>query len=434
MKLQFSTIKIWVFVCLMAWIGTAAAQQIVQVSIGQGYGRQSFYKLSNDDTTMIGGTSWDLAFTVYGLQDAGVHLNETSVTNFAAPAAQMELYLTSATDWSVTPDTANLGSKQWNLESTWAYGAFNNSRSPANPFDYGWGVYSPQQNQVVGSKIFVIKLLTGEYRKLQIQSLVHPNYTFRHAKLDGSDEKTVTVNKAAFPGKVLAYYSFALDSVLDLSPAAHDLWFGRYFTPLDDSTGTGTFVDYSVTGVLHNRGVTVAEVRGVAPASAQAPTRADSFKTRLDIIGHDWKTFNFQTGWTIQPDQTFFVKTADQNLWKLVFIDFEGSTTGVITFEKTDLGTFTSLDAEVTGVAGWKAFPTRVTDELNVSVDATRAGSAAVQILTTDGRVVRSYQQNIQPGLQVWALEGLSGLANGVYLIGLEINGQRHYQRFVVAQ
>ncbi len=404
------------------------AQQVVQVSVGANYAQQAFYNLSDDSAVVAPHDSWDIAFTVYGLQDAGVFLNESAVSTFGQPASEPGLYLSSVSFDSLN-SISQVTDTLWNSEANWAYGAFNEVKSPADPFDYGWGKYNFGTSSVQGNKAYVIKLRTGVYRKIEIISLVHPNYTFRHALLNGTDAHTITINKTAYPGKTLAYYSFADTVAKDLEPTNWDMWFGRFFSIVESQ---GQILNYSVTGVLTDRGVTVAQVNGVAPAQAVAPTQTDSFKTRLDVIGSDWKYYDFTNGWIITPDETFFVKTADQHLWKIVFIDFEGAGTGVITFEKTDLGIFTSIDPQQSGLKSFLLSPNRTNESTQIAFELAKASQVNASLIAIDGRTLRNETWSLGSGLHVQTWEGLDQLASGIYFVALEINGYRQIQKLIV--
>ena len=86
-----------------------------------------------------------------------------------------------------------------------------------------------------------------------------------------------------------------------------------------------------VTSVLHNNGVTVSEISGVPVANATY----NVWDTTVATIGYNWKAFDmvaFQ--YNIIDSLCYFVQTANGDVWKLIFTDFEGGSTGNIHFTK----------------------------------------------------------------------------------------------------
>jgi hypothetical protein len=161
--------------------------------------------------------------------------------------------------------------------------------------------------------------------------------------------------------------------------------FTRYVTPLSD--GEGNILDYTVTGVLQNKGVSVAKLTGVAPQMVAAPTEA-SYSDTLTTIGYDWKSFdldNFQ--WAIPTDLVYFVETAD-SLYRMQFIDFEGSSTGVSTFSLGTEGT-TATTTLPLGIAQSRLFPNPAAQQLSLEVTAKQAANnLSLEVIDPVGRTL----------------------------------------------
>jgi len=145
------------------------AQIIDQPSVGAGYANTTFYNLEDGNTTSIGHTEWDIAFNVSQF-DVGVIVNEAVGLSFTAPLSSVELSMASTNDFS-TADSVGF-SRIYNDEVTWSAGAFNLVADPSNMADYGWGDYNFGTNQVIGTRVFVIKLRNETYKKLEVQSLI----------------------------------------------------------------------------------------------------------------------------------------------------------------------------------------------------------------------------------------------------------------------
>lgn len=393
------------------------AQQFVEVACGNNYSQQAYYRFSDDAIIKLNNDAWDIAFTTFGFQDAGIFVNESSSSSFTTPQPQVELYIAPTDNFDEVIVVDDLTERRYNDEVSWQYGAFNTERDPSNPFDFGWGSYNPASNKVSGYLVFVLKLRNGQYKKLTIDSLVVTTYYVRWADLDGSNLQSFAINKMQHMSNGFAYLSIQNNSLLSTVPKDWDLFWGRYTTPLDD--GQGGILEYNVTGVLSGPGIHVARAESVDPETVDFYTGgyADQFSNRLDAIGSDWKTFDFQAGWLIQEDLAFFVKTRDNVLWKMVIIDFEGSVTGNMAFEKTYIGEFSSIQA-----------PDLTKDPLTFGPNPTPAGSeyfiawtqpetqARIQLVNAQGQIVHTKPVVLNQGLNMAGVLP-SGLSPGMYVL-----------------
>jgi len=400
-------------------IGTLSSNaQIEQVSLGPGYAQTVFYTLSTDTSISYAHTDWDIAFAVTN-REASVFVNEAVASSRSAPLPEVELYLATAADFA-SVDTTGM-TRIYNPEISWAAGAFNIVNDESNPFDLGWGLYNSTSNTVNTLRYFVLKLRSGVYKKLEIQSLAGGVYTFRHADMDGSNEVSQTVDKANYPGKSLAYYSVEQDTLMDLEPAKWDMMFTRYYTPLDD--GNGGLLDYMVTGVLTNVGVEVAQADGIDPMNVNYMDYDTSYSSMLTTIGHDWKEFDLNSfQWTLPSDRVYFVKNADNELYKIQFLDFEGSSTGIATFEQTFETNVTSIEEEFSYLDSYAIYPNPASDQLNIAFELNQSiREGNIEIYNQLGQVVFSQNINIQAGLNVKTLA--LNLDAGIYHVALKVKG-----------
>lgn len=400
-------------------------QTIQEIATGAGYQKQSFVKLSAGTEKQSPNTAWDIAFSVFGQQDAGIFVNESSGTSMGNALPQVELYDALTDNFDEQPDPVALTAfRYYNSEKSWSYGAFNERRDTLNAFDFGWGTYNFQTNQVIGNAVYVVKLTNGQYRKLKIESLIGSTYTFKYANLDGSGLQTKTVNKADHPGKTLAYFSFASGNTVDIEPAGgFDMVYERFTTWLYDP-GTEEYIPYNVTGILSGRDVKIAEADGVNPSTVNYTDYQDQLQTQLDAIGHDWKSFS-GTAWSIDPDRVFFLKAADSHVWKLQFIDFEGSTTGKAVFEKTDLGAFSAVHDPAALGLEVALYPNPVQDNLSVALDVPQnlAKEGSLELIDSQGRLVLQQTVDLSGGFQILQLPG-TGLTPGIHFMHLLLPGQ----------
>ncbi|MCB9267019.1 MAG: T9SS type A sorting domain-containing protein [Lewinellaceae bacterium] len=389
------------------------AQESVLVSVGASYSHQSYYTLADNTKNIVANESWDLAFTT-APGTAGVFLNEAATASFTGEAPELRLYYAPVNNFSEEVDPMILGDSLYNAEIDWENGAFNSLKIEGGPDDYGWGTYDAGTQTIQGSQIFALKLRSGAWKKVFIESLANDIYTFKYADLNGANEKTFTINKADFAGSPFAYFS--LDTELaTASPAGWDLLFTRYRTALDP--GTGEIVQYMVTGVLNGLGAEAAEARNVDPLTIDHEPYLDSLSTQLDIIGQDWKFFDLGSfSWIVDLNRAFFVKTAENRLWKIFFYDFGGSSTGNFTFEKTDLGLVSSVEAPASNFVDFGIFPNPVADEMTVSFSLKESRkNLQLSLCNSLGQPV--WQSSVQgnEGLNVLNLRPGGELPSGIY-------------------
>jgi hypothetical protein len=386
--------------------------QIATPSVGSVYTNQTYYTLNDGSTKSNPLTDWDIAFDV-SAQGAGILINEGAALG-TSPSAELQLLYNGAVGFA-TADTTNM-TRIFNDELAWTSGAFNSVASISDPFDLGWGTYSPGAG-VSGSRVYFLKLRTGVYKKLEIQSLVGGAYTFRYADLDGSNEMTQAIDKANYSGKTLAYFSIENDVALDLEPTSWDLLFTRYYGDI------GGGVNYPVTGVLHNNGIQVAQVDNIDPITVDYTNYTNAYSDIISVIGSDWKDFDFQTGWVIKSDQVFFVKTASDSIWKVQFLDFEGSSTGVTTLEKTFETVLVSTNAVYQSVESFNVYPNPVVDYVNIAFELDTDNCAAtLEIYNTLGQNVLSQNIPVDNGFNLKRLP--IDLVSGTYYLSLRIGNE----------
>lgn len=161
------------------------------------------------------------------------------------------------------------------------------------------------------------------------------NYVIRFANLNGSEEQTMVVPKDTTVNFVC--FSFE-DGIVDIEPNKNswDLQFGKYSTLL--YTDVGDPYPYLVTGVLLNPYYTMAAIDTIHPFETIDFATAESKKlvNQKDIIGYEWKEYNFDnTMYTVKPERIFVLKNRVGFYYKLRFIDYYNSTgeQGYPTFE-----------------------------------------------------------------------------------------------------
>lgn len=408
-----------------------AQTNIYQISAGTGYAQSGYFKLADGTSQQVAHDAWDIAFSNLGVQKAGIFFNESTASSMGQPTPAIEVYDPVVFDFGENIDPSGLTEDMriYNPEASWAEGAFNTMKDVGNPFDFGWGIYNPALFKVVGNRVFALKLRNGQFRKIMFDEYNGSAYIFRIANLDGSNTTAHTVNTAFNNGSPLVYFSFANGTSVT-TPTGWDMVFCRYATPLFDGTG---YLPYPVTGILVNDGIRTAKAVGIDPATVDYNDFLDSFKTRLDVIGHDWKAFS-GTQWSVPSDVAYFVKQQDGKLYKLVFIDFEGSSTGTGTFEQTYLGQLSSAADLPTGIQEVLVFPNPVAEKLSISFTSEISATASLRLLDAAGRIVWTGTTRTQTGLNVLEINTLPALPNGNYVLNLQLPTGQFSRKIALAQ
>ena len=286
---------------------------VTQIEMGASYANQLYYDLETNSILRQNDREvWDLAFEA-GDQGFHILLNE---------ARMMAAALTSETDLSAVNSTSGLtfhyDLQSGNLDST-AIGDWTTTNS-----------------------VYVINLgtnLSGQalgYMKVKFTAVTTSGYEMEFASLSSSTIQTYSIEKSATAG--FTYFSFSDGgSILDIEPdkTEWDLLFTSYCHIFDDET------PYSVVGVLSNRnGVEVQEVTSGFDSFNYADIDESLFETRINVIGYDWKVYDFDNGlYTVDATRTFIVKTYNDRYFKLRFVDFydETGVKGAPKFEVQEL-------------------------------------------------------------------------------------------------
>lgn len=378
------------------------AQTAETVSTHAGSTDQVWYSLQNGEAGRQALSNWDLAFEMAGFTSS-IRVNTAKgLLVYETPNA--------LADWDNvnTPDTANWTLLQ-NSDSSWTVGALNNGNDLDNPdgVNVGWGIYNMVTHVIAGNRIYVVQ--NGDtYRKLRIDALSAGVFHFTYANLDGSDLHDASLVKADFAGKNFGYWSFDTNAALDREPAATDwdLLFTKYhqLTPYE----------YTVVGVLQNKGVTALQVDGVPTDGAQWTSAP--FSTNMNVLGSDWKTYDMDQGvYTILPDRTYFVKDVPGNIWKIVFSGYGGSATGDMSFNQ-EMVSAVGIGENNAAQGRVFAWPNPVSDGHVQLVLDVPASEGVVRVFNTTGQQVLQQQLSGLSGLTARTLD-LGNLAKGVYIL-----------------
>jgi hypothetical protein len=387
------------------------------VILGNGYTNDVFYSMQNGVVSNTPGNNWHIAFST---RPAAPPFNVMrSATVLANEGRGVSIYKSTQNNWS-TFDTA--GYKSWanphNSDTSWDVGAFNGDRT-SNAFDFGWGTYNQQSHDVEGNVIFLVQVTTRvgssnvtNFKKVRIEKLAFDTqWVFTSSNIDGSDSTYQTISRAAFTGKLFAYYNLNTKTVIDREPAQPwDLLFTRYGTFV---TQFGVTAFSATTGAFHYPGVRSAKVTGNIDDSLKVSMA--SFSDNINTIGTDWKENPGpgQPNFIVHDSTAYFVRLTNAKQYKLVFKLFEGTSTGRIAFVVTPVEDVTPVGLQETANKNntLHVYPNPASSFVTIE---TGTGSHQISLFDITGKL---HRQTMGTGA---VNVSLSGLDKGLYFIQVD--------------
>lgn len=368
------------------------------VSMDAFYANDVYYSFENGDVLSVERANWDIAFYTNQISD-GIITND---------GAGIKLYLYEngdTTDWNAI-DTIGLSSWPvlYNSVEDWEVGAFN--RNALGHPDYGWGVYNNISHEVVGDSIYIVKWSDDTYKKLWVERKVSIQNTFhfKYANLDGSNEVNQVINCNDYEEKNFVYYSLLNDTILDREPTSDtwDILFTKYNVILENGS------PYIVTGALNN--INVSGNRFDMVGNDYSDWYAMPMDTARQTVGYDWKSFDFETGWTVFDSTVFFVMDLNGDVNKLRFTGFEGMMSGKIIFEKS-----LASPASVSNIKNQKeliVYPNPASDFVQVDLSGDIKWES-ISISDLNGKLIYNQEVNLKGVVTI----PVDKLNSGVYLV-----------------
>ncbi len=403
---------------LLIGISSINAQAISDsISLQTSYADQVFYQLSSGTKTASNTQDWDLQF-FSSLFSASIRINGGFDAELYEPSNSDTTNFTSTTIDTVGANLLRDGNDDWQND------VFT-STATGHP-DYGWGVYQGT-GLLVGKKVFIIKTTSGIWKKIWIKTISPSGpVTFVIANLDGSSSVTKTYNRTTYSSKHHFYYDIDNDSLLDAEPLKADweLVFRKY------SESLGALGYYNVVGGFSNYNTGIAEVRGVEVNTAQANWNSYSFDSSLNVLGHDWKSFNNSTFmWELEDSLSYFIKDNNEDVYQVVFTGFGGSATGMIYFTK-ELLSAASID-ESSPFVNFGIYPNPTHSVLNITYELKDARALSFSIFDVNGKIVKSFNGNSGvEGFNEGAIS-VEDLNSGIYFLRTETNNYSITKRFI---
>jgi hypothetical protein len=408
--------KIILSMLSLCGLASLQAQQVSDmVSTGTSNSNDSYYSLENGEVSNVTNEDWDIAFNT-SLMGVDIRIN-------GGKGVELYTYPNGDTSDFMTVDTAGITSwiQNYNSSQSWDEGAFN-AGANGSAFDYGWGVYNTVSHYVTGDSVFVIKTLSGDYKKIWIESLASGNYNYKYANLDNSGMVSESIQLSNYSTKNYFYYSLDNGTVIDREPAKSDWDFvaTKYMAPQPQ----GGY--YSSTGILMNRGLKTREARNVDVTLASWSNFPE--EEAIGVIGFDWKIFNMNTyTYDIETDLSYFVTDKDGNIWQIIFTGFGGSANGNINFTK-EMISAVSIDENVGINLG--VYPNPALGQVTFLYDNLNEDLATITIHDLQGKVVYSEQYSGE-GFNKQTLD-ISFLNSGIYNVLITAKNRVGSQKLVV--
>ncbi len=408
--------------CMMLFSIFATQAQVAvndSVSLSSNYANMSFYSLANGEQANVNAKDWDLQIW-NNLMSASIRVND------GAGVMLYRLVNDDTTDWN-SVDTTGM-TPLYNSDTSWETGAFS-ALAGVHP-DYGWGIYDDFNNgNLKGYRIFVIKTLNGNYKKIWVKRHVWDGisaayYEIAIANLDNSNEENITISKTDYPTKSFTYYSIDSAEIKDIEPQKNnwDIVLRRYQTLTQ-----GQY--YTVMGVLTHPDVLSAEARGVEVSSNDYTPY--SFSENISVIGSDWKNFNQSTfQWEIMDSLAYFVAAQDGYYYKVIFTGFGGQGTGKVVFNKTQLEPPATAVSEVSNLESLTTYPNPATDRIQTLFTLKNDADVTVRVLDLAGKSHLSIAAQARAGLNNFSLN-IAELSQGFYLLSVDDGNSKLTFKFV---
>ncbi len=286
---------------------TPASTTAISVGLGSDYANMVYFDLfSGEQVLTVLHADWDLNIS----NDPTQHLIYLNSSNYPFAKNAGVVAFESVTD-TAGPNKWRYDYPSGEAQKAALQGLFNTDGSTTGQvFILDRGVYSDGTSR--------------GYYKIRGEESTSASISFRLGSLDGAVDTVITLLKDV-DYRTLTFDIDDLDKG-SFEPLSND-WHMSFTQYTDyDLTVEGDTVAYLVRGALINV-QQVTAVRYEGSKSFDQLTKEDAlleeFSTDLNVIGYDWKYFDFDTG-TYITDETisYFVREKSGNYYKMRFVGF----------------------------------------------------------------------------------------------------------------
>lgn len=398
------------------------------VIMGPGYANEVYYNLSDGNQWSVGRKQWDIAFRASRMS-ASILTNDAANNN-AIGLSGVELYTYDNSDTSGWASVDTTGLFTWKLlvnsTTDWETGAFCQNQT-GHP-DYGWGKYNTASHDVLGDSIFIIKLRDGSFRKLWIirKYSAENKFEFRYANLDGTQDTTIMLDCSPYSSKNFVGFSLTTHQVVDFEPANSDQWtllFTKYMYTYPDG------VLYPVTGVLSNYDIKINRFEHVSPDFRMFDlTAMDSTRSS---IGWEWKYLDGSFVYHVVDSLVHFIQDQDANIYRLVFKEFAGTSTGRIVFDK-ELLSLASVPESANSFLNMTVFPNPAVSVAFALVNPGNESSVHLSLKDMAGRMVWNESFRVDPHSLNKIQIPIEELPSGIYILRTSSKSAERSMKLIV--
>lgn len=97
---------------------------------------------------------------------------------------------------------------------------------------------------------------------------------------------------------------------------------------------------------------------------------------------------------------------------------------------RSELSKVIKLEHRSSGQASWQLYPTRVSTNVNLSINSNQQERITIQVLDMNGRLVKKEQRDVVKGVNIITIQ-VAGLTQGIYVVHGTVGGEKFSERFV---
>jgi hypothetical protein len=287
------------------------------IVMGTDYSKRVYFSLLTENQLSVSTYNYDLAFENksdgYRVQLNSAKGMQAWKTNTLPTLDQIK---------NLNPNLWKVDASDQNLDST-AIGDWRNSSSSSNT-DTIYYVIDRGQGQHTN--------INERYIIIRLKEVSNNSYTISYRRFNEDNWYNYTIMKREKYS--FSYFSFEENGkTVENAPPDNqwDIVFTRYTHVFEDQEFP--FRNYNVVGVLANRqaGILLAKVSDSLPnyipfedMTANVAIQRQ-YSAKADLIGYDWKRFDFELGYRIVKNQYYLIKNNEGYIFKLRFFDFYGA-------------------------------------------------------------------------------------------------------------
>ncbi len=216
-----------------------------------------------------------------------------------------------------------------------------------------------------------------------------------------------------------------------------DLLFTRYFAKQTDPSNPY----YQVTGVLHNVPCKAIRIKGELSDLVSVTDTGDSrFSDKINTIGYDWKTFDFNSNKFLMGDSLTYVvlnsnvesnATVTYEIYKLKFTGFGGGANGKVAFATQKMLTLnTAINTVDENKFVYTLSPNPSNGNTQLFVNTEKLSAMQINIYDLNGKLIYN-QQAKNNGFHVYSLP-TENLGKGLYIVNIQCGNSQQTEKLVI--